>query len=72
MQVSNPLVPPPAGQPGGAPASVANAPNVPESTQHETSHPVTASTESERGRNETGRGPAEERSERGGSVDISV
>ena len=30
------------------------------------------STESEHGRNEAGRGPAEEQSERGGSVDISV
>ncbi len=71
MQISNPLVPPSPGQPGAAPAPVANAPSVPDPTKRETSHPVTASRESERGRNEAERqpGPAYRP---GDSVDIRV
>ncbi len=76
MQVMNPLVPPQLGSPGGAPAPVANAPFVADSTKHETARPVSGSREGERPR------PHEERShpddgerrsnERGEIVDISV
>jgi len=48
MQVTNPLVPTPVGSGSTAPAPVANAPNVPDSTQYETSSPVTPSKDSDR------------------------
>ena len=75
MQVQNPLVPPPVGSPGGAPASVANAPNVVDSTRHETSRPVTpskggehASSDGEQLSSDSDGGPQH----RGGRLDISV
>ena len=61
MQVTNPLVPAQLGSSVGAPALVANAPYVPDSTRHETSRPVTGSRESDRSRGE-----------RGGRVDLAV
>ncbi len=74
MQVTNPLVPPSPGQPGAASAPVANAPSAPDAAQSETRHPVTASRESERGRNEAERNP--ERPEPdyrpGDNVDLEV
>ncbi len=74
MQVTNPLVPPPPGQSGAAPAPVANAPSAQDTTKRETSHPVTASRESEGGRNEAARQPDPPPSEssRGGNLDIQV
>ncbi len=74
MQVTNPLVPSPTGQPGAASAPVANAPSAPDATQRETSHPVTASRESEGGRNETQSSPDRGGSDYrpGGNVDIQV
>lgn len=74
MQVPNPLVPPPVGSPGGAPASVANAPNVAE-TRHETSRPVTAGKGSERARSDGERPRSEstgKEQHRGRLIDISV
>jgi hypothetical protein len=77
MQVTNPLVPAQLGSSSGAPAPIANAPFVPDSTRHETSRPVTGSSESERGRSDGGRprgdsGGAGESGRRGARVDISV
>jgi len=75
MQVPNPLVPPPVGSPGGAPASVANAPNVTDNTRHESARPVTAGKGSERARadGERPRSTAKDDSgPRGGLIDISV
>ncbi|MFQ5775870.1 MAG: hypothetical protein ACE5GS_15215 [Kiloniellaceae bacterium] len=74
MQVPNPLVPPQLGQPGAAPAPVANAPHVPESTKHETSRPVTASKQAERAKTDDERRsrPAEGGGRRGGRLDIVV
>ena len=65
MQVTNPLVPAQLGSSGGAPALIANAPFVPDSTRYETSRPVTGSSQSDHSRSEDGHG-------RGGNVDISV
>ncbi len=65
MQVTNPLVPAQMGSPGGAPALVANAPSVPDSTRPETSNPVTGSSESDGSRSDGGE-------QRGENVDISV
>lgn len=77
MQVTNPLVPAQLGSSGAAPAPIANAPFVPDSTRHETSRPVTGSSQSDRsgseGRRARGEGGAEARADgRGGNVDISV
>ncbi len=76
MQVTNPLVPAQIGAPNGAPAMVANAPNVPDSTRYETSRPVTGGRESERSRSDSGRpkgdGGGSRSGGRGGGVDISV
>ena len=75
MQVTNPLVPAQLGSSGGAPALVANAPFVPDNTRHETSRPVTGSSESDRSRSEGGRSreSGERRASRpGGNVDLSV
>ncbi len=73
MQVTNPLVPAQLGSSGGAPALVANAPFVPDSTRHETSRPVTGSRESDSSRSQDGRESGEHQaSRRGGNVDLSV
>ncbi len=74
MQVTNPLVPPSPGQPGAASAPVANAPSAPDATSQETSRPVTASRESDSGRNDAERRPdaPPPESNRGGNVDIQV
>ena len=73
MQVTNPLVPAQLGSSGGAPALVANAPNVPDNSRHETSRPVTGSRESDRARSRDGRAGGERQADRrGGSVDLSV
>jgi len=75
MQVANPLVPPPVGSPGGAPASVANAPNVADNTQYETSRPVTSGRDSERASSDGERprsAPNGGSQARGGLLDISV
>ncbi len=73
MQVTNPLVPAQLGTSGGAPALVANAPFVPDTTRHETSRPVTGSRESDRPRSQDGRAGGERQaSRRGGNVDLSV
>ncbi len=77
MQVTNPLVPPSPGQPGGASAPVANAPAAPDVANSETSRPVTASRESADGRNEAQRRPEENErpptdSGRGGNLDVRV
>jgi hypothetical protein len=71
MQVSNPLVPPSPGQPGAVPTPVANAPAAPDPTPSETNRPVTASRESEGGRNEAERQPGPDYRP-GGNVDIQV
>ena len=72
MQVTNPLVPAQLGTSGGAPALVANAPFVPDTTRHETSRPVTGSRESDRPRSPDGRAGGERQaSRRGGNVDLS-
>jgi len=61
------------GSSGGAPALVANAPYVPDSTRHETSRPVTGSRESDRGRSHDGRASGgRQASRRGGNVDLSI
>lgn len=74
MQVSNPLVPPTTGQPGGAAAPVANAPAAAETGKSESAQPVTAAKESERGRNESQRSPepSQQESQPGQQVDIQV
>jgi hypothetical protein len=76
MQVTNPLVPAQLGAPSAAPAPVANAPFVPDSTGHETASPVTGGSESERSRSDSGRpkddGGGNRSDHRGGRVDISV
>lgn len=73
MQVNNPLVPPQIGQGGGAPALVANAPNVPDNARAESARPVTPSRESERARAEHDRRPPEEAPRRRGSrIDLRV
>jgi hypothetical protein len=75
MQVPNPLVPPPVGSPGGAPAAVANAPNVVDSTRHETSRPVTAGKSSDRARSDGERprsAPSGDGQQRGTRLDITV
>ncbi len=77
MQVTNPLVPAQMGSSNAAPALVANAPAVPDSTRPETSHPVTGSSESERSRSDSGRPKGDSggeggSSQRGAEVDISV
>ena len=73
MQVTNPLVPAQSGASGAAPAAVANAPYVPDSTRYETSRPVTGSSGSDRSRSEDGRAGGERRSsQRGRNVDLSV
>ncbi len=75
MQVTNPLVPPPVGSPGGAPAAVANAPNVPDTSRYETSRPVTAGKDGERARSDGERprsAPEGGKQPRGGLLDISV
>jgi hypothetical protein len=71
MQVSNPLVPPTPGQPGAVATPVANAPAAPDPTPSETNRPVTASRESEGGRNEAERQPGPDYRP-GGNVDIQV
>lgn len=76
MEVPNPLVPPQVGAPGAAPSPVANAPNVPDATKHETARPVTASGRSERPETQDNP-PPESRQEkpqhpRGQVVDVSV
>lgn len=75
MQVPNPLVPPPVGSPGGAPASVANAPNVADSGKQETSRPVTAGKGGERARSDGERPRSAshgEKQHRGALLDIFV
>jgi hypothetical protein len=75
MQVANPLVPPPVGSPGGAPAAVANAPNVSDNDRYETSRPVTAGKGSEHARSDGERprsAPEGGNQPRGGLLDISV
>lgn len=72
MQISNPLVPPPVGSPGGAPATVANAPAASDSPRPETARPVTASKDAERGRSDGERPRAAASRDRGSQVDISV
>ncbi|MFQ5466726.1 MAG: hypothetical protein ACE5DS_01195 [Kiloniellaceae bacterium] len=73
MQVNNPLVPPQIGQGSGAPALVANAPNVPDTTRAETARPVTPSRESERARTEHERRPPEDAPrQRGARLDLRV
>jgi len=64
MQVTNPLVPTPVGSGSVAPAPVANAPNVPDSTQYETSKPVTPSKDTDR--------TADSGSKEGHQVDITA
>jgi hypothetical protein len=63
MMIQNPLVPPPAGGPGGAPAPVANAPRAAAS---ETPNPVPASDRSEAPT------PEDREGRRGQRLDISV
>jgi hypothetical protein len=74
MQVPNPLVPTPVGGGSPAPAPVANAPNVPDSTKHETSRPVTASKDGDRARSESQppRGGQRRGETRGSQIDIVV
>ena len=75
MQVTNPLVPAQMGASNAAPALVANAPSVPDSTRHETAHPVTGSSQSEHSRSDSGRPTGDsggESGRRGAQVDISV
>ncbi len=62
MQAINTLAPVQLGTSNAAPAPVANAHTVPDSTRDETSRPVTGSSQS--GANRSG--------QRGGKVDISV
>jgi len=74
MQIYNPLVPPPVGSPGGAPAVVANAPAVFDSPRPDTARPVTASKDAERGRSdgERPRAAGTGSKHRGSRIDISV
>ena len=75
MQVTNPLVPAQMGASNAAPALVANAPAVPDSTRPETSRPVTGSSQSERSRSDSGRPKGDSgggSGRRGAQVDISV
>lgn len=69
MQVANPLVPSAVGSSGAAPALVANAPHVPDSSRPQTPRPVTGSRETDRERSDGDR-PRSER--RGSRVDIRV
>ncbi len=70
MQVNNPLVPAQMGGSNAAPALVANAPAVPDSTRPETSNPVTGSHQSDRPKGDSGN--QGESGQRGAKVDISV
>lgn len=70
MQVANPLVPSAVGSSGAAPALVANAPHVPDSSRPQTPRPVTGSKETDRERSDDGGSPRSER--RGSRVDIRV
>lgn len=76
MTVLNPLVPPPPGSSSGSPAPVANAPDVPDATEHETSRPVTATSRGERARGDRDGRPSDSGSDRAGSrgsrVDLTV
>ncbi len=75
MQVTNPLVPAQMGNSNAAPALVANAPTVPDSTRPETSRAVTGSGQSEGSRSDGGHptGDSEGGSgRRGAQVDLSV
>ncbi len=77
MQVTNPLVPAQMGASNAAPALVANAPAIPDSTRPETSRPVTGSSQGERSRSDSGRPKGDPGGEggsgrRGVEVDISV
>lgn len=71
MQITNPLVP---AQNSGTPSLVANAPSAPDNTRHETSRPVTGSSEGERSRSDSGRpkGDSGGSDRRGGRVDIAA
>lgn len=74
MQVPNPLIPPQFSASAGAPSAVSNAPSVQDDQPHETSRPVTASSESDRPRpqDERTQGDDQQPEPRGSKLDISV
>jgi len=75
MQVTNPLVPAQMGPANAAPSLVANAPSAPDSNRHESAHPVTGSSESERSRSDSGRPTGDSgggSGRRGAQVDIAI